>query len=61
MKKYLQLEFKKTAISIVYAKTRWYIYVYVRITTISNQGTELLKISNIALDYDVLIFFYDLF
>lgn len=51
------LSLKKTAISIVYAKTRWYIYVYVRITTISNRGTELLKISNIALDFVVLIFF----
>lgn len=48
---------KKKAISIVYAKTRWYIYVCVRITTISNRGTELLKISNIALDFVVLIFF----
>lgn len=48
---------KKNAISIVYAKTRWYIYVCVRITTTSNRGTELLKISNIALDFVVLIFF----
>lgn len=48
---------KKKTISIVYAKTRWYIYVCVRITTISNRGTELLKISNIALDFVVLIFF----
>lgn len=48
---------KKNAISIVYAKTRWYIYVCVRITTISNRGTELLKILNIALDFVVLIFF----
>lgn len=61
MKKYLQLEFKKPLLVSFTKKTRWYIYVYVRITTISNQGTELLKISNIASDYDVLIFFYDLF
>lgn len=53
----MQLQLKKNAISILYAKTRWYIYVFVRKTTISNQGNELLKISNIASDFVVLIFF----
>lgn len=49
---------KKTLSVSVYAKTRWYIYVYLRITKISNQGTELLKISNIASDSVVLIFLW---
>lgn len=48
---------KKKTLLVSFTQKHVGTYVCVRITTISNRGTELLKISNIALDFVVLIFF----